>query len=337
MNYKPTKIIVPLITSMIFLSSCNHKNTVTAYDDILMNPPYKGLTDSIKQEPQNDALYFRRAVLLNTNNLTEPSLKDFEQAWSLKKDEKYALGISILLLEKKPDSAILFLNEALQELPKSLLLQLTLARAYNEQNQPDNALDICEAILKSNPEQVDVLKMKADLLIKKGKKKEATAILEKAYQLTPFDVELNHFLALHYAELKNPKTIALCDSLIRADSLGERAEPYYYKGIYFDKINDKAKAISLFDEAIRRDYTFLESYIEKGSLLYELKKYPEALKTLNLVLNVSPDYADTYYWIAKCQEAMGQKEEALLNYQRALGLDKNLTEAKEAADRLRSN
>lgn len=334
MNYMVAKIIFPVIAGLILLSGCNDKNTTTAFDDILNNPPFKGLTDSIKLEPENDALYFRRAVLLNSNNLPEPSLLDFEKAWSLKKEEQYALGISALLLEKKPDSAILFLNQALKDIPNSLLLNLTLARAYNEQHQPDNALRICDDILNSNPEQVDVLKMKADLLIKKGKEAEATAILEKAYHLTPFDVELNYFLALHYAETKNPKVLILCDSLIRADSLGQRAEPYYYKGIYFDKMNDKAKAISLFDEAIRHDYNYLDSYIEKGSLLYELKRYPEALKTLNLLLNVSPDYADTYYWIAKCQEAMGQKEEALLNYQRAYGLDKEMTEAKEAADRL---
>ncbi|MEQ1677703.1 MAG: tetratricopeptide repeat protein [Chitinophagaceae bacterium] len=331
---KATKIIFPVIAGLILISSCTDKTTVSAFDDILNNPPFNGLTDSIQREPKNDDLYFRRAVLLNSKDYPEPSLLDFQKAWSLKKEEKYAFGISTLLLEKKPDSAILFLNEALKSIPNSLLLNLALARAYNEQGQPDNALAICDAILKSNQEQVDVLKMKADLFIKKGKEAEATAILEKAYQLTPYDVELNHLLALHFAETKNPKVILLCDSLIRADSLGERAEPYYYKGIYYDKMNNKTKAISLFDEAIRHDYTFLESYIEKGSLLYEMKNYTEALKVLNLVLNVSPDYADTYYWIAKCQEAMGQKDEALLNYQRAYGLDKEMIEAKEAAEKL---
>ncbi len=51
--------------------------------------------------------YFRRAVLLNTNNLPEPALADFKKAWSLKKEEKYAFGLGNLLLDKKPDSAII--------------------------------------------------------------------------------------------------------------------------------------------------------------------------------------------------------------------------------------
>jgi hypothetical protein len=38
--------------------------------------------------------------------------------------------------------------------------------------------------------------------------------------------------------------------------------------------------------------------------------------------------------MGKCQEALGQKQEALLNYQRAYGLDKTFAEAQEAAERL---
>ncbi len=34
---------------------------------------------------------------------------------------------------------------------------------------------------------------------------EAINILEKAYQLTPYDIELNYELAYKYAETKNPK------------------------------------------------------------------------------------------------------------------------------------
>ena len=43
-------------------------------------------------------------------------MADFKKAWTLKKDEKYALGISTLLLDKKPDSAIIFLNHALKRI-----------------------------------------------------------------------------------------------------------------------------------------------------------------------------------------------------------------------------
>jgi tetratricopeptide (TPR) repeat protein len=328
-------ILVTVLTSLFFVSSCNNNKETSPFGKILSQPPYTGITDSINKEPQNDELYFRRAVLLNRNNFPEPALADFQKAWALKKEERYALGVSTILIDKKPDSAITFLNQALKELPNSFLLYLSLARSYNAQNKTDDALKICNEILQVNPDQVDVMKMKAELLDKKGNKDESIKVLEKAYHLTPFDIELNYILALQYAESKNSKVVTLCDSLIKKDSLNLHADPYYYKGIYFSNIDDKAKALAMFNQAIQHDYYFLDAYIEKGALLYDQKKYDEALKVFQLVNTISVTFADAYYWIGKCQQALGQKDEARLNYQRAYGLDKTITEAKDSADKLK--
>jgi len=331
---KFAKIVAVISILLIFISSCTDKTPASPYGDLLSKPPYTSLTDSIKQEPDNDELYFKRAVLLNTNELPEPSLDDFKKAWSLKKDERYAFGIGNLLLDRKPDSAILFLREAIKELPASNLLQLTLARAYETQNKNEEALVLCNSILEKNPQQVDVLKMKASLLDKKGNSSEAISILEKAYAITPFDAELNYELAYKYAETKNPKVLSLCDSLIKKDSLKIHAEPYYYKGIYYSNTGNKTAALNQFNEAIQHDYYYLNAYIEKGRIYFEQKKYTEALKVFELANTISATFPDAYYWMGRSQEAMGQKEEAKLNYQRAYGLDNTFTEAKEAAARL---
>jgi len=320
---------------LTLISACTDRNDgATTFESLLAGPPYSALTDSIKNDPKKDELYFRRAIQLNSNQQPEAALADFRKAWELKKNEQYALGIGSLLLESKPSEALIFLKEALTVLPESLLLNLTLARSYDNQGKTDEALQLITGLLVKNPEQVDLLKMKADLLGKKGNIPEAISLLEKAYNLTPYDVELNYILALKYAETKNPKVLHLCDSLAKADSLGEHAEPYYYKGIYYSTINDKNKALAAFDEAVKHDYYFLDGYIEKGAVLFEMKKYTEALKVFNLALTISPKYADNYYWIAKCQQAMGQTAEAKLNYQRAFGLDQEFKAAKDSADKL---
>ena len=333
--YNQLKLLTLILIIYISISSCNDKESNSPFDKIFDQPPYTALTDSIKKEPQRDELYFRRAILLNTNNLPEPAMADFQKAWSLKKEEKYAFGLSNLLLDKKPDSAILFLNQALKELPNSFLLAVTLVRSYNSQNKTEEALQLCNDLLKKYPMATVVMKMKAELLDKKGNAAESLSMLEKAYSITPFDIELNYELAYKYAESKNAKVIRLCDSLITIDTLKIHAEPYYYKGIYFSNTGDKAKALSLFGQAILHDKFFMNAYIEKGRILYEQKKINDALKIFQLANTLSNTFPDAYYWIGKCQEAMGQKEEARLNYQRAYGLDKTFTLAKEAIDKLK--
>ena len=114
------------------LSGCNtNEDASSPFDEILSQPPYADITDSIRKEPARDDLYFRRAVFLNKNNFPEPALADFRKAWSLAKEESYAVGVSNILLEKKTDSAVVFLKEAIKEIPNSLFLQISLARSYN--------------------------------------------------------------------------------------------------------------------------------------------------------------------------------------------------------------
>ena len=174
---------------ILFLSfliwSCNSNDSSSPYSEILSQPPYASVTDSIRKEPGNDELYFRRAVLLNKNNLPEPALADFRKAWSLASRENYAIGVSNILLEKKPDSAIVFLKEAITELPKSIFLQLSLARAYDTTGKTNDAIAACDTILQQEPGQVNALMLKSDLLLKKNDPAGAINALEKAYVSMP--------------------------------------------------------------------------------------------------------------------------------------------------------
>jgi tetratricopeptide (TPR) repeat protein len=322
-----------LLLSLLFIA-CNNEEASSSFDEILSQQPYDVLTDSIKQQPKNDELYFRRAVLLNKNNFPEPALADFQKAWSLKKYEKYAFGIANIWLDKKPDSAILFLNEALKELPESYLLRITLARSYDAMNRTDDALNMCNVILRAQPNLPDVLLFQSELLEKKGDKKNSVLSLEKAYTTAPANLEIAFKLAYAYAEDKNIRAVSLCDTLIKKDSLKLHADPYYVKGLYYSNTNDKAKAIRLFDETIRHDINYLNAYIEKGKILVDQKKTADALKVFELANRVKPAFPDAYYWIGVCQEAMGQKEDAKLSYEKAYSLDKSFTEAKEAAEKI---
>src|SRR3982751_147995 len=117
-------VIIPFL-----LAQCNNNNDNSPYDAVLGQPPYATFTDSIKDNRSNSELYFHRALLLKKNNLPEPALADFKKAWALKEKEEYAANVSALLLENKPDSAVVFINDALKKIPSSVFLKLDLARA----------------------------------------------------------------------------------------------------------------------------------------------------------------------------------------------------------------
>lgn len=324
-----------IISSVLVMAACNgNDDTASPYQEILTQAPYAKLTDSIKHEPDRDDLYFNRAILLNKNNLPEPALADFKKAWALAKEENYALGVSTILVDKKPDSAIVFLKEAIKEIPKSIFLQITLARAYDAMGKTDEALATCKEILAIDPAQVNTLLLQSELLQKKNDTAGVISALEKAHQVIPLNLEISYKLAYQYAETKNAKAIILSDSLIARDTQKLFAEPYYIKGNYYNNTNDKTKALQLFDETIKRDYHYLNAYIEKGKILLEQKKNNEALKTFTLASTISPAFADAYFWIGATLEATGDKKQAKEYYEKAYGFDKTFTEAKEAAEKI---
>jgi tetratricopeptide (TPR) repeat protein len=321
-----------LILFSICLISC--KDNESSDNDLLSEPPYTQLTDSIRRFPAQSDLYYRRGALLYSNNNMKEAESDLRKAWTLEPDEEHALSLTTILRQRNTDSALQFLKEASAKLPSSIAIRIGMARAYQQKNQPDSALVLCDEVIAHYPGELDALLLKADILQQTKHEAESLATLEKAYTYSPGDPELVHTLAFRYAESKNPKTLALSDSLIHADLENRHAEPYYFKGVYYANLGKYKEAINQFDEAIRHDFNFLEAYLNKGIAYYDQKKYKDAITTFQLAIRVDPSFADAFYWLGKTQEAMGDKEEAKTNYLKAFGLDKSMTEAKEASDRL---
>jgi tetratricopeptide (TPR) repeat protein len=150
----------------------------------------------------------------------------------------------------------------------------------------------------------------------------------------PSALQLAYARALRLAEQGDPGTLELCDSLLQNQGPLGGAEPYYYKGIFFAEKRDLQKAIGWFDKTIQTDYNFYEAYIEKASLLMDVKEFEAARKELELLRTLSPGYAPVHYWLGKWAALQGKKEKALEHYRLALSLDTSLTEARQAIERL---
>lgn len=326
------KLFLLIAISLAIVACSNNSSTQNA---TLSQAPYNKLTDSIDKSPRDAGLYYRRGSLLYKNGEMQLAENDLRNSWQLDPQEEYALRLTNILKQKNADTAIAFLQEALKKIPNSIGLHILLAKGYESKNQLDKASAICDEILKKYPSQLDALMLKAELLKQQNKNTEALSILEQAYSYAPGDVDLVHQLAFEYADSKNPKVLSLADSLIKVDVERRHAEPYYFKGLYYENTGNWKEAIKYFDAAIQHDFNFLDAYMDKGQTYYDQKKYADALKTFQLTTTVFPSESLPYFWIAKTQQAMGNKNEARLNYQRAYGLDKTFTEAKDSADRLK--
>ena len=127
----------------------------------------------------------------------------------------------------------------------------------------------------------------------------------------------------------------LCDALLKdATAVEFRSDILFVKAAYYTKVKESAKALAIYNQIIREDYTYLDAYIEKGLIYYDQKKFEEAHKVFTQSTNVSNKFADGYFWMAKTEEKLNRTTEAIDNYKRSLALDQSITEAKDALKRL---
>jgi tetratricopeptide (TPR) repeat protein len=303
---------------------------------ILRSKDFAGISDSIERWPSDPRLLLTRATRLSQHNFYKLATPDYRKAYELTGDEGVALEYaSNLLLAEETDEAMKVLREGASRFEDNTEFNRRLAEIYIEQGDLKTALEEYEILLAKDSANFEAWYDLGSLLLRSRDTSGAINALEKSFAILPINYS-GMMLANVYVSQKNPRALDICNALIQSDSSGMQIEPVYMKGVYYSEIRNYAKAIEQFDECIRRDWKTTDAYIEKGIIYFEQKKYDEALKTFNLAATVSNTDADVYFWIGRCEEAKGNKQQAITNYRRALALDDAFTEAKVALRRLNS-
>ena|GEM_PF-135328 len=328
--------LLPAIACIGLLTTgCNNNTDKTnGAAAVLHHTPYAPLTDSLDQAKGDLAagLYFRRAELLSHNNLHELAAADFRRSWELRPEEftgfRYASTLSII---GQADRAVQLLKDCERRFPSNPAFPSMLGELYQQFGRTTEAISVYDGILAKDTANFEAWYEKGLLLEKAKDTAAAITALEKAWRLQPvktYGLELAHM----YAESRNSAALPICDEILKKDSAHELIDPLFIKGIYYSNTTQYRKAIVQFDSCIRRDWKFTDAYLEKGIALYQQKQYDSAMSTFLMTVRVSNTYPDGYYWVGRCYEVTGHKDQAILYYRQAIALDKEFT---EAADRIK--
>jgi tetratricopeptide (TPR) repeat protein len=303
-------------------------------DDVLKNPPYATLSDSIKQFPDNAGLYARRAELLTQHNRHEIAYIDFKKSWELQPAEQTALEYaSNLSITGKAAEEEKLLMDCMGQFPADREFKRLLSDVYVQSGRTPDALAIFDNMLKNDSADADAWYEKGRLQERTHDTIHAITSLQKAYSLEPTKTYTLELADL-YAEKNNALALQLCDEVISRDSAREFTDPFFIKGIYYSNTRQYDEAVTQFDSCIGRDWKLTDAYIEKGIAFFKQKNYDDALNTFRMAASVSFNYPDAYFWIGRCYEAINKKQEAAQYYQKAILLDRDFTEAKEALKRV---
>lgn len=110
------------------------------------------------------------------------------------------------------------------------------------------------------------------------------------------------------------------------------AEKFYIRGrlsflaaeIGSHERNDYKKALTYFEEAVKKNPRYPEAYFYIGLCNSKLEHYVEAIDAFNQAIRIKPDYADVYYNLGMVYLIIGDKSSALDQYKILKNLDNDL-------------
>jgi serine/threonine protein kinase len=191
------------------------------------------------------------------------------------------------------------------------------------------ALDELEGkSLDDHQKQTLIHLARAEALVSDGRRQEAMAEFETAWEISPDTVRLRKAayvqILLRVAEeaaARDPATATQYYSRILALS-PEYVVVYYQLGKLHAQQGDWAAARDDFLEVLRRDSRHVEARFNYGKVLARLGAYDEALGELWEVIEQNPPFvADARAWRGLCWERLGEIDKAKVNYRKTLEID----------------
>ena len=320
--------LLPFFTLLFVLETSCHSSPLDERAMLLNTPAYKSISDSIQQFPKDPELYIRRALLLSAQQLHKDASPDFKKAYELEPKSIYGLAyISNLLDQQKNEEALPLLIEMQKKFPQENMFSRQLAQLYENIGKKKAAEAIFNQLIQSDSNNAILWMEKGSLLLEHQDSLAGIACLEKAYQLQA-DAVIGLKLASAYQNAMNPKVVGICDELLQKFEVSwVMPDVAMLKGQYYSDKGNYKNALQEFDRCIAFDWKFVDAHIEKGIVHFRMKNYQKALDIFRMASRVSNANADARFWMGRCFEAQGKKEEAIVEYQQSLALDTSLNEA----------
>jgi len=244
---------------------------------------------------------------------------------------------SVFIKKNDPDQAISHLKQSINLEPEAVEPHAILALVYAAQNRDELASEEYAVALKNaarlEPKNAEIYKSLGMVYLQQKKLKEAEGIFKVVTDLSPNDQEAHFYLANIYFELKNYQGVE--KELLAAIKLN----PDYHEALnflgYFYLEQDKniEEAGSMIRKALSFDPengAYLDSlgwyYFKKG-------KYKEALQEIEKAASLVSD-PEIYDHLGEVNLKTGNKEQARLNWEKALKLDPSREKIKQKLKKL---
>ncbi|MCX8174522.1 MAG: tetratricopeptide repeat protein [Thermoplasmata archaeon] len=277
--------------------------------------------DNLLQKARTPEVLYKKAELLWKLKRYAEARESIEEALSIEKKPEYFLVYARTTADAgSVEGALSVLTKGLRSFKNHIGLTAEKARLLIAAGRHQEAEEIVEGLIEQEPENLEYLKLLAELKLSTGDYAGAIGVLEKIIRIAPDEP----------AVLRN-----LGIACFRAHRF-EDALKWSSKSIDLHDAQDvreiaarSALALRRYDEALKHIEVLVKNNPENpeylvvmGEVLAGLHRFIFALETYNRALRIQPDNLNAWYGRALALAKIGDVGEALNSIEKAIGYGK---------------
>ncbi|WP_324670676.1 tetratricopeptide repeat protein [Hymenobacter sp. GOD-10R] len=273
------------------------------------------LEGAIARQPQNAALYARRASFRLAAGQFSPALEDINRAIDLNEDEGefYFTKARILRGQNRLTATLEAAEAAAQQGYSSPELNLLVGEANLALRHYEAALDQLDRVLRQEPEHAAALFYKGLAYAAVADTVQALDYLRASLAREPRQPEILHQLAFLYNANHQPL------QAMTYSQRGLRVTPayaplWYDYGRQFELQSHLDSAQRCYSRAVQLDTTLYRADYRLALAAYQRHQYAAVLPHLRRALRRAPRLLDARQMLAESYESLGQQAEALAQY-----------------------
>ncbi|HEV2339166.1 MAG TPA: tetratricopeptide repeat protein [Patescibacteria group bacterium] len=239
-------------------------------------------------------------------------------------------------------------DEAIKIFPENKLAYFNIGNVSITIDEHEAALEAFEKAIQIDPQYIDALKGKGDMLRQLMRPDEALAVYEQALQACQYQDSVawmkKGFVLLDLQRYEEA-LIALTSSL-RVDNPNKRminypdviaaktrtegivhdirvreASALVLSGLDYESLEQYDDALEQFDRAAQLDPENIEAHLGRGNALNELGRYQEAMSSHDKVIALNPENDIAFFRRGEAHHHLQRYSEALQDFDRALDLN----------------
>lgn len=327
-------LTVILATSLLVSFCKTDKKTAVASADFT-NPTIAELSALLEKSPENDSLLFRRAEAFHEEGSYDPALADIMRAVEIDstKAPYFHLWADIFLDYYKSAAALKVMEAAAIRFPERIPTLLKLSEFQLILKQHSSALQTIDKILRLDPQHPEAWFMTGQICKDMGETDRAISSYKKAISIDPNLRDAYISLGQLFADKKDKLALLYFGNALRIDS--SSLETRHAMANFFEKTSDLNRAKAIYREIIGLDASYAEAYFNTGLLLLDQDSLEKARTNFELTLKTDPLFIKAFYFRGLAAEKLGDKKQALEDYDQALRMAPGYKEAEDAIRRLK--